>query len=145
MELNNLTNITSYQFNSTYEQIQLELFSPPVRALLVILFTTTAVFAFFSNVIVLIVCYYGTRTGKTLKVLLSNLAVIDILPVLFRNPLLYTDLLFGQWLFPTWMCPLTQFSYTIWKLVDVSIITLISVERLFGNFCLYSDMTMDRQ
>ena len=129
MERDNTTEISTEQFNSTIDHIQLELFTPSIRASLIILFTTTCVLAFISNVIVVLVCYYGTRTGKTLKVLLSNLAISDILPVVFHYPVAYTKSLYSRWLFPFWMCPLNQFSYSVWNFVNVSIITLISIER----------------
>ena len=129
MSMGNLTD------NGTIDDVSLQ-FSSSTKVLLILVFTITAFIALISNVIAIVVNYYGHRTGKTVKMLLSNLALCDILALMLHFTLSYTQTLYNQWLLASWFCPISMFTYLVWDVVNVITISLISSERFITKFCL---------
>lgn len=120
-------NITSIADNYTPP---LEALEAPTRRVLVFVFTATAVLAFFGNVIVIVVALLDTRSAKILRMFLIKLAISDILLAVICVPFTYTDFKLGQWIFPLWLCPLTQFVQILSVFVTTFTLTVIAIERL---------------
>lgn len=66
-----------------------------------------------------------TFGSSQIRIYLINLFVNDILIALFTTPLNYTDFLYGQWIFPPILCPVTNFVSVC--AVSVSVYTLIAI------------------
>ncbi|KAJ6223151.1 hypothetical protein RDWZM_001696 [Blomia tropicalis] len=78
----------------------------------------------------------GSPTGSSqLRIYLINLFVNDILIALFTTPFTYTDFMYGQWIYPEFLCPVSNFISIC--AVSVSIYTLIAIglERYFAIIC----------
>ena len=66
------------------------------------------------------------RSGSSqLNIYLVNLFVNDILIAVFTTPFSYTDFMYGQWIYASFLCPVTNFISTC--AVSVSIYTLIAI------------------
>lgn len=67
----------------------------------------------------------STGGSSHLRYYLINLFVNDILIALLSTPFTYTDYLYGQWLFPPLLCPVSNFISSC--AVTVSVYTLIAI------------------
>jgi Na+/H+ antiporter NhaA len=108
----------------------LEALEEPFQTLITMLYTLTAIIAFFLNTFALIVLLIGKKTSLELRKYLVNLAIVDLLLAVFSIPFSYTDFMFGRWLFPLCLCPITNFVTT--TAVFVNIYTLVVIG--FGRF-----------
>jgi hypothetical protein len=96
-----------------------------------IIFTLIALLAFVGNSVVIVVEFYGKKTAKNLRKFLINLAVSDVLIGVFSVPFVYTDFMYGIWIFPNWLCPLSQFIQIISVFVTAFTLTVIGIERYY--------------
>lgn len=103
----------------------LEALSDPYQSILTVVYIVTAMLAFIANTIALIMLLGRSRKPQQLKKYLANLAIADLLVAMFSIPFTYVDLMFGQWIFPLFLCPIVHFIQTI--AVIVSIYTLIAI------------------
>jgi hypothetical protein len=60
-----------------------------------------------------------------LRKYLINLSATDISMAVFSVPFIYTDVMYGYWRFPLFMCPFSQFMNIC--TICVSILTLIAI------------------
>ena len=107
----------------------LEALGPPFQLLLAVLYSVTAIFAFFLNLTAVIVLIVLKRSSADLRKYLLNLAFADILMAIFSIPFSYTDFMYGQWVFPTIMCPITNFITSCAVCVSVYTLIAIGIER----------------
>jgi hypothetical protein len=96
-----------------------------------IIFTIIALLAFVGNSVVVVVEFYGKKTAKNLRKFLINLAVSDVLIGVFSVPFVYTDFMYGIWIFPNWLCPLSQFIQIISVFVTAFTLSVIGIERYY--------------
>jgi hypothetical protein len=108
----------------------LEALEEPFQTLITLLYTLTAIIAFFLNTFALIVLSVGKKTSLELRKYLANLAIVDLFLAVFSIPFSYTDFMFGRWLFPLCLCPIMNFVTT--TAVFVNIYTLVGIG--FGRF-----------
>lgn len=116
------TNPDCYGSNATQS---LEALPEPYQSLLVGLYSVTAVVAFCGNLITLFVLVARKPASRDLQTYLANLAISDILLASLSIPFTYTDFMFGQWLFPAFLCPCVLFIEIV--VVFVSVYTLIAI------------------
>lgn len=64
-------------------------------------------------------------SSSQLRLYLINLFVNDILISLFTTPFTYTDFMYGQWIYPPVLCPISNFVSVC--AVSVSVYTLIAI------------------
>lgn len=113
---------------------RLEALEAPMRSFLYLLFTSTALLALTGNVVVIVVERLGTRSAKNLRKFLTNLAVSDILFGVVCIPFSYTNFMLHYWMFPVWLCPLTQFVQVMSVTVTTFTLTVIGLERSAFGF-----------
>jgi len=116
---------SSSLLNSSKPLPALEALSEPYQSVLTVIYIITAVVAFIENTIALIMLLAGGGRSQQLRKYLSNLAIADLLVAIFSIPFTYVDLMFGQWIFPLYFCPIVHFVQII--AVIVSIYTLIAI------------------
>ncbi|KPM09841.1 Cholecystokinin-like protein receptor-like protein [Sarcoptes scabiei] len=110
----------------------LEILDRPKRTLLIIIYTTSSIFALIGNTLVIIVELFGRRSAASLRKFLINLAISDILFGVFSVPFTYTDFVYGSWLFSPWLCPWAQFIQILSVFITSFTLTVISIERYYA-------------
>ena len=128
----NSKNITGDAENDTTRESyphRLQAFETPMTIFLIILFTGTSILALIGNVVVIVVECYGVRSAKNMRKFLTNLAISDILFGVICVPFTYTDFMLGQWVFPVWLCPFSQFVQVLSVCVTTFTLTVIAIER----------------
>ena len=118
-----LANITSTNL------ADLNLLGNKWQILLIVLYSTTAVISFISNIITIIVLVKGERLSSELWKYLINLSVADITMALFCMPFTYTMFMLGHWAFPVWFCPVVQSLQVLSVLISVYTLTIIGIDR----------------
>lgn len=103
----------------------LEALSYPYQVFLVTLYSLTAIIAFISNLVTIVVLMKGRRCTRDLRKFLINLSVADLMMALFTIPFTYTNYMFGRWIFWPWMCPLVNMAQL--TTITVSIYTLVAI------------------
>jgi hypothetical protein len=99
------------------------------QTFLIILYSTTAIVSLASNVITIIVLVKGERLSSELWKYLINLSVADITMAIFSIPFTYTTFMLGRWIFPTWLCPIVQFTQVCSVFISVYTLTVIGIDR----------------
>lgn len=117
--------------NSTRNLPPLDALQEPYQSMLVVLYSITALLAFFGNLFALMVLLIMKRTSHDLRKYLANLAIADISMALFSIPFTYTDFMFGRWIFPAFLCPMVQFVQIIAVFVSTYTLIAIGVGRYF--------------
>lgn len=115
---------------------QLEALDIEWQILLIILYSLISVLALFENLIVIIVQLFGKNFDPVLRKCLINLSIADICIGVLSVPFLYTDFMLGHWIFPPFMCYVSQFSILLSVFVTCYTLTLISLER-YEKFILF--------
>jgi Na+/H+ antiporter NhaA len=105
-----------------------EEFTPTIRLTIIFVYSITSISAFIGNIIVIIVYVNSCRTTK-LRAFLINLSIADILNGCLCIPFAYTEDLYGKWISPLFMCPITQFFQYLSVFVTAITLTTISIER----------------
>ncbi|GAB6027802.1 hypothetical protein CHUAL_002032 [Chamberlinius hualienensis] len=104
--------------------------SAEVQAVIIGLYSLTAVFSLVGNVTVVVVLLLGKRSSKGIRHFLVNLAVSDIVMAVFCIPFTYTSYIFGEWIFePDFFCTLVLFMQHVAVTVSVYTLTAIGVDR----------------
>lgn len=125
-----LTNTNINASNNSASQLpSLEALEPPYQVFLAVLYSLTAVIAFVANFIAATVLAAKKYSSPELRKYLMNLAFADILMALFSIPFSYTDFMYGRWIFPLFLCPLTQFIQVVSVCVSIYTIIAIGIER----------------
>ena len=125
-----LVNVTKQdKYYNELDAYELEALDVMMQSVLVVVYSITAVLAFFGNVIVILVLTNGKRCPLSLRKFLINLSLADVSIALFSIPFTYTDFMLGYWVFPTFMCPIAQFVQVLSVFVSVFTLTAIGIER----------------
>ncbi|CAG2169082.1 unnamed protein product, partial [Oppiella nova] len=117
-------NISEPEVTDTLEALGIEW-----QIFFIILYSLIAFLALFENLVVIIVQTFGKNFEPILRKSLINLAVADICVGVLSVPFLYTDFMLGHWIFPRFMCPVSQVSVLLSVFVSCYTLTLISFER----------------
>jgi hypothetical protein len=113
--------------NSTAELSDLFALSEPLPTILALLYGGTSSLALVTNIWAIIILIKKERTLADLRKFLINLSASDISMAAFSVPFNYTDVMYGYWRFPLFMCPLSQFmnictiSNSIFNLIAIGI------------------------
>ena len=121
----------SLNSNKSFENELMAVKSFGGRLFYEIMFSLIALLALVGNSVVVVVQFYGKKTAKNLRKPLINLAVSDVLIGVFCVPFVYTDFMYGIWIFPNWLCPLSQFIQIISVFVTAFTLTVIGIERYY--------------
>jgi hypothetical protein len=125
----------NFESNSNYSNLTisqlppLEALGTPYQLLLAVLYSVTAILAFFLNFIAASVLIVYKRSSADLRKYLINLAFADILMALFSIPFSYTDFMYGRWIFPFILCPITQFIQVCAVCISIYTLIAIGIER----------------
>jgi hypothetical protein len=95
----------------------------------IILYSLVSILALCENLLVIFVQLFSNGFEPVLRKCLINLAIADICVGVLSVPFSYTYFMLGRWIFPLFMCPLSQFAILISVFVTVYTLTLISYER----------------
>ena len=106
----------------------------------IVLYSLTSIMALFENLIVIFVQTFGKSFDPMLRKCLINLAIADICVGVLSVPFSYTDFMLGHWIFPHFMCPVSQFTILLVVFVTCHTLTLISFER-YGIFWILLQFT----
>jgi len=120
----------SNKSNLTISQLPpLEALGTPYQLLLAVLYSVTAILAFILNFIAASVLIVHKRSSADLRKYLINLAFADILMAVFSIPFSYTDFMYGRWIFPLFLCPVTQFIQVCAVCISIYTLIAIGIER----------------
>jgi len=133
-------NINNGFNNSNYtssDDMELEAVKEPYQTILTVTYIITAILAFIGNTTAVTILITGKRSSPELRKYLINLFITDILIALFSIPFSYTDFMYGQWIFPLCLCPITQFISVCAVCVSIYTLIAIGIERyiLFHLSC----------
>jgi hypothetical protein len=101
----------------------------PFPTILTLLYGGTASLALVTNITVIIFVVKKKKTSVGLRKYLMNLAVTDITMGVFSISFNYTDVMYGYWRFPLFLCPLSQFITICTICVSIFTLTAIGIER----------------
>ena len=87
----------------------LEIVPPQVQLYIAIVYILTAILSLFGNLTVIIVQWKGKEAVRNIQKYLINLAVSDIIAGVICLPFSYSDFVLRRWIFPLWLCPVTQY------------------------------------
>lgn len=89
------------------------------------LYSLTALCAFASNLVTIVVLIKGRRCTRDLRKFLINLSVADLLMSFTTIPFTYTNYMFGRWIFWPIMCPIVNMAQL--TTITVSVFTLVAI------------------
>jgi hypothetical protein len=115
--------------NLTTELSELLALPEPFPSILTLLYGGTAFIAFVTNISAIIFLVKKKKTSIGLRKYLMNLALTDITMAVFSVPFNYTDVMYGYWRFPLFLCPLSQFVNICTICVSIFTLTAIGIER----------------
>jgi hypothetical protein len=101
----------------------------PFPIILALLYGGTAFVALIANIAAVIYLVKKMKTSVGLRKYLLNLFATDISMAVFSVPFNYTDVMYGYWRFPLFMCPLSQFMTICTVCVSIFTLTAIGIER----------------
>jgi hypothetical protein len=122
--------------NSTAELSELLALPEPFPKILALLYGGTASLALVTNILAIIILVKNMKISADLRKYLINLAVADISMAVFCVPFNYTDVMYGYWRFPLFLCPFSQFMNICTICVSIFTLTAIGIER-YLKFILY--------
>lgn len=112
----------------------LEALGPPFQVLLAIIYSMTSISAFFLNILAAIVLFVKKRSSAVLRKHFLNLAFADILMAIFSIPFSYSDFMYGRWIFPLFLCPVSNFISTLAVCLVIYTLIAIGIERYVHSF-----------
>jgi hypothetical protein len=115
--------------NTTAKLSDLLALPEPFPTVLVLLYSGTAIFALITNVTAITFLVKKKKTSVGLRKYLMNLTAIGISMAVFSVPFNYTDMMYGYWRFPLFLCPLSQFMNICTICVSIFTLTAIGIER----------------
>jgi len=107
----------------------LEALGPTYQLLLAILYSVTAISSFVLNVFAAVVLLNFKRSSADLRKYLLNLAFADILMAIFSIPFSYSDFMYGRWVFPLFLCPISNFIQVLAACLVIYTLIAIGIER----------------
>jgi len=123
-------NSTNSSLSKTSEKLSdLDALPEPYQTCLVVLYSGTAIIALISNILAIIILTTKKRSSADLRKYLINLAAADILMGSFSIPFTYSDFMYGFWIYPRFLCPLTHFITICSVCVSIFTLTAIGIQR----------------
>jgi hypothetical protein len=101
----------------------------PFPTILALLYGGTTFVAFITNILAVFVLIKKMKTSADLRKYLINLAAADLSMALFSVPFSYTDVMYGYWRFPLFVCPFSRFMTICTACVSIFTLTAIGIER----------------
>jgi len=101
----------------------------PFPTILALLYGGIATLALVTNISAIIILVKQMKTSADLRKYLINLAAADISMAVLSVPFNYTDVMYGYWRFPLFMCPLSRFMSICSICVSIFTLTAIGIER----------------
>jgi hypothetical protein len=101
----------------------------PFPTILALLYGGTAFIAFIMNITGVNFLVKKKKILVGLRKYLIILAVTDISMAVFSVPFDYTDIMYGYWKFPPFMCPLSRFTKICSTCNSIFTLTAIGIER----------------
>jgi neuropeptide FF receptor 2 len=122
------TNSINTTNNTNTNDIELNAFEEPYQTILTASYIITAILAFIGNTTAITMLITNGRSSFKLKKYLINLFITDIIIAFFSIPI-SNDMMYGKWIFPLFMCPITQFISVCAVCVCVYTLIAIGIER----------------
>jgi leucokinin receptor/neuropeptide Y receptor len=122
--------------NETAELSDLFALPEPFQTVLAILYGGTASIAFITNISAVIILVKKMKTSADLRKYLINLSAADLSMAIFSVPFNYTDVMYGYWKFPLFMCPFSRFMSIFSICNSIFTLTAIGIER-YRKFFFY--------
>jgi hypothetical protein len=116
-------------YNKTADLSQLLALPEPFPTVLELLYGGTAFSALITNISAVIVLIKKMKTSADLRKYLINLSAADLSMAVFSVPFNYSDVMYGYWKFPLFMCPLSRFMSICTICVSIFTLTAIGIER----------------
>jgi hypothetical protein len=129
LALNNENNANLSISNSTAELSDLFALPEPFPTVLALLYSGTAFIAFVTNISAVIIIVKQMKISADLRKYLINLFATDLSMAIFSVPFNYTDIMYGYWRFPLFMCPFSQFITICSISSSIFTLTAIGIER----------------
>jgi hypothetical protein len=115
--------------NSTAKLSELLALPEPFPTILALIYGGTTFIAFIMNIIGVHFLVKKKKILVSLRKYLIILAVTDISMAVLSVPFNYTDVMYGYWRFPLFMCPLSRFTSICSICNSVFTLTAIGIER----------------
>jgi hypothetical protein len=103
--------------------------SEPLPTILALLYVGTAFVALITNITGVYFLVKKRKLSNDLRKYLMNLSATDISIAVFSVPFNYTDVMYGYWRFPLFMCPVSQFVNICTISNSTLTLTAIGIER----------------
>jgi hypothetical protein len=114
--------------NTNINNLKLEALEEPYQTIFAVSYIIIAILALIGNTTAVIMLITNKRSSSELRKYLINLFTTDIIIALFSIPL-YNDMMYGKWIFPLFMCPVSQFMSICSVCVSVYTLIAIGIER----------------
>jgi hypothetical protein len=101
----------------------------PFPTVLALIYGGIALIAFVTNISAVIVLVKKMKTSSDLRIYLINLAAADLSMAIFSVPFNYSDVMYGYWRFPLFMCPFSRFMTICTISNSIFTLTAIGIER----------------
>jgi leucokinin receptor/neuropeptide Y receptor len=101
----------------------------PFPTVLALIYGGTALIAFITNISAVIILIKKMKTSADLRKYLINLSAADLSMAIFSVPFNYTDVMYGYWRFPLFMCPFSRFMTICTISNSIYTLTAIGIER----------------
>jgi hypothetical protein len=112
----------------TNDDLKLEALEEPYQTILSVSYIIIAILALIGNTTAVIMLITNKRSSSELRKYLINLFTTDIIIALFSIPL-SNDMMYGKWILPLFMCPVSQFISVCAVCVSVYTLIAIGIER----------------
>jgi 4-amino-4-deoxy-L-arabinose transferase-like glycosyltransferase len=122
------TNSINTTNNTNINDIELNAFEEPYQTIMTASYIITAILAFIANTTAITILITNGRSSSQLRKYLINLFITDIIIALFSIPI-SNDMMYGKWIFPLFMCPISQFISFCAVCVCVYTLIAIGIER----------------
>ncbi len=103
--------------------------SEPLPTILALLYVGTAFVALITNITGVYFLVKKRKLSNDLRKYLMNLSATDISIAVFSVPFNYTDVMYGYWRFPLFMCPFSRFMTICTISNSIFTLTAIGIER----------------
>jgi hypothetical protein len=121
--------VNSSLTNKTAELSDLIALPEPFPKVLALLYGGTALIAFVTNILAVIILIKKMKTSADLRKYLINLSAADLSVAVLSVPFSYSDVMYGYWRFPLFMCPFSRFMTICTACVSIFTLIAIGIER----------------
>lgn len=125
-------NTDGYGLNPTPEQQSLALIQKVVSVVVPLLFGLIVVVGLFGNALVVLVVAVNQQMRSTTNLLIINLAIADLLFIVFCVPFTATDYVLPFWPFGEIWCKIVQYLIVVTAYASVYTLVLMSLDRFLA-------------